>query len=468
VISRTDPLSVSFRSEFSSDDSPIFPDLVFSKHQLSRREISSPVLLEFVSPGGKVVASSVTSFADLAKASKLERPIAVGFDPRGLAVFSPVRIAKRFSFLDYVQGGLEINLFIGVDFTRSNGDPFVQPGSLHSSNPDRPNDYVTAVKAVGEVLKHYDSDQKFPAYGFGAKLPPAHVHTSDCFALNGNIFDPEISGIGGVLDCYRTCLESVRLHGPTRLAPVLREARRWAEAARGRQYLFVMLVTDGDLSDLEATIDEIVQLSALPVSIVIVGVGAGDFSKLRILDADRIPLFSKKLGLGMSRDIVQFVPLDDFKNRNFRELAAAVLEEVPREVLHYFQVYGLSPGEGISGPPEFLAQGRARMQSELLGLGYEKFSVDRILEKGVPSDDLMHCIELLNSQSQKRENPAKLESRAPQGRESSLPICKICLDKPCDARLLPCTHEVACLQCSRDLGLLCPLCRATIEKVVPI
>lgn len=32
--------------------------------------------------------------------------------------------------------------------------------------------YALALKAVGEVIQDYDSDKLFPAYGFGAKVPP--------------------------------------------------------------------------------------------------------------------------------------------------------------------------------------------------------------------------------------------------------------------------------------------------------
>lgn len=34
------------------------------------------------------------------------------------------------------------------------------------------NTYAMALKAVGEIIQDYDSDKLFPAYGFGAKLPP--------------------------------------------------------------------------------------------------------------------------------------------------------------------------------------------------------------------------------------------------------------------------------------------------------
>lgn len=37
---------------------------------------------------------------------------------------------------------------------------------------------------VGGVLQFYDSDQKFPAYGFGAR--PIDGPVSHCFNLNGS------------------------------------------------------------------------------------------------------------------------------------------------------------------------------------------------------------------------------------------------------------------------------------------
>lgn len=44
--------------------------------------------------------------------------------------------------------------------------------------------YLQSILAVGEVLQHYDSDQRFPAWGFGGR--PIDGPVSHCFALNGN------------------------------------------------------------------------------------------------------------------------------------------------------------------------------------------------------------------------------------------------------------------------------------------
>ena len=77
---------------------------------------------------------------------------------------------KSVNFLEYVFGGCEINLNIAIDFTLSNGDPR-EHDSLHCKDYKR-NEYIQAIRAVGDILQYYDSDKEIPAYGFGARVPP--------------------------------------------------------------------------------------------------------------------------------------------------------------------------------------------------------------------------------------------------------------------------------------------------------
>ena len=56
------------------------------------------------------------------------------------------------------------------------------------------NDYVSAIKSVATILADYDSDQQFPAFGFGAKSPQFQG-VSHCFPLNFNFNAPEVVGV---------------------------------------------------------------------------------------------------------------------------------------------------------------------------------------------------------------------------------------------------------------------------------
>lgn len=61
---------------------------------------------------------------------------------------------------------------------------------------------------------------------------------------------------------------------------------------KDQKYTILLIITDGIISDLQKTIDQVVYGSELPLSIIIVGVGGADFSAMDELDADETPLYS--------------------------------------------------------------------------------------------------------------------------------------------------------------------------------
>ena len=90
------------------------------------------------------------------------------------------------------------------------------------------------------------------------------------------------------------------------------------------------------------TIDAIVDAGRVPLSIVIVGVGDADFSNMDVLDADDEPLVSSK-GKKMERDLVQFVSFKKFEDAHHSQLAAEILDEVPRQLCEWAEMNGIRP-----------------------------------------------------------------------------------------------------------------------------
>ncbi|XP_013395668.1 copine-3 isoform X3 [Lingula anatina] len=263
----------------------------------------------------------------------------------GLIYLTEAKITKEYSFLDYVFGGMQINFTVGVDFTASNGDP-KNASSLHYINPYQPNEYMQAISTVGAVVQDYDSDKMFPALGFGAKIPPEY-QVSHEFALNFNLQNPFCAGVHGIIEAYKNCIGQVQLYGPTNIAPVIYHVANFALAAHqqggAKSYFVLLLITDGVVTDLDQTREAIVYASGLPMSIIIVGVGAADFSAMNFLDGDDGVLRSAR-GEPVRRDIVQFVPFRRFQ-QNPIELAKQVLAEVPSQVTNHFSMMELAPGQ---------------------------------------------------------------------------------------------------------------------------
>merc|ERR1712038_1217587 len=189
-------------------------------------------------------------------------------------------------FLDYVNGGCEMHLCVAIDFTGSNGDPR-EPGTLHYRCPDGGmNDYEKAISSIGGILADYDSDKKFPVWGFGAKYSGQVYHLFQCGPV------AEVDGIPGVLDAYHKTFQSgLIMSSPTVITEVITTAAAFAKSGQesaqkeGKQkYTTLVILTDGAVSDVRATVQCLEAVSDAPMSIVIVGIGSADFLAMEFLD----------------------------------------------------------------------------------------------------------------------------------------------------------------------------------------
>jgi hypothetical protein len=159
--------------------------------------------------------------------------------------------------LDFIFGGCEIGLSIAIDFTLSNGEPS-KPSSLHYLDMQK-NEYLNAIRSVGNILQYYDSDKMIPTLGFGAAIPPYTNKADHCFALNGDIFNPECDGMEGVIDAYKNAINRVNLYGPTHFGSLLELVNDMTESMKvtqqNQKYNILLIITDGVINDMQAAID---------------------------------------------------------------------------------------------------------------------------------------------------------------------------------------------------------------------
>ncbi|KAJ1524849.1 hypothetical protein ONE63_009717 [Megalurothrips usitatus] len=269
---------------------------------------------------------------------------------------------KLYSFLDYIMSGTQLNCTVAIDFTASNGDPN-SPTSLHYTGSSELNQYEQALTAVGEIIQDYDSDKLFPVLGFGARIPP-HGQVSHEFFVNMHPSYPYCEGVSGVIEAYKKCIRQIQLFGPTNFAPVVNHVAKFAEAYQnGSQYFILLIITDGVITDMPQTKQAIIRASTLPLSIIIVGVGNADFSAMNELDADTVPLVMD--GVRAARDIVQFVPFNNFQRVSDKTLAKSylareVLAEIPDQVVGYMKSRNIVPlQERPESPPPYTERTRS-------------------------------------------------------------------------------------------------------------
>ncbi|KAL0380298.1 UNVERIFIED_CONTAM: protein BONZAI 2 [Sesamum angustifolium] len=255
-----------------NDHNPKWKQIFLSIQQVGSKD--SPLTIEcfnFNSNGkhdllGKVQKSlaELEKLHSVAMGESLFIPASVGQNHHNKVLKSQLFVDKyseniQHTFLDYLAGGYELNFMVAIDFTE-----------------------------VGGVLQFYDSDRKFPAWGFGAR--PIDGPVSHCFNLNGSSSYCE----------------------------------------------------DGVITDLQETKDAFVMASDLPLSILIVGVGGADFKEMEILDADKGDRLESSTGRVASRDIVQFVPFRDVQSGEV-SVVQSLLAELPSQFLTYVRARGIGP-----------------------------------------------------------------------------------------------------------------------------
>ncbi|CAL8092246.1 unnamed protein product [Calicophoron daubneyi] len=224
------------------------------------------------------------------------------------------------------------------------------------------NEYGVAIQAVMEILQEYDSDQLFPAFGFGSKLSSGGK-LAHKYPLSGEANNYFCKGMAGVLEAYRRSFEGVHLAGPICFSPIVRDVSDTARRNKNAENYYVLLIlTNGTVDDWIETKKAVIETSFLPVSIIVIGIGAGKFSDMEILDQDFGLL---KVGQEQAcRDNVQFVQMRRFLRMaadgsdNIRwskvALAKEVLAELPSQMLDYFERNHLSPCHQVPGQPENL------------------------------------------------------------------------------------------------------------------
>ncbi|KAH0630332.1 hypothetical protein JD844_013269 [Phrynosoma platyrhinos] len=257
-------------------------------------------------------------------------------------------VESEFTFVDYIRGGTQLNFTVAIDFTASNGIPS-QPTSLHYMSPYQLSSYAMALKAVGEIIQDYDSDKLFPAYGFGAKVPP-DGKVSHQFPLNNNPDNPNCEGIEGVLESYFQSLRTVQLYGPTNFAPVINQVARYLS-----HWPFTLgqcVKTQGCKVIASLFKSCAVKLTLGPLT-ALWDAGVPMETAMEELDGDEVRVSSR--GRYAERDIVQFVPFRDYVDHSgnhvlsMARLAKDVLAEIPEQLLSYMKTRDIKP---ISASPQ--------------------------------------------------------------------------------------------------------------------
>ena len=203
-----------------------------------------------------------------------------------LATNINTRIENYYKTYDELEAPLRLagvesmQMVVGIDFSKSNewtGEKTYQRGLYDSKCGETP--YGKALRIMSTIVSRFDDDNIYPVYRFGC------IHAQDKSVLPlmyPDREDPHFEGFDTVRKAYEHIAPQIEMSGPTTFAPMICQAIEVSKDC-GNQYMVLVLLTDGDVTDMDADMKALQDASNYPVSIVVIGLGDGPFKRMRIL-----------------------------------------------------------------------------------------------------------------------------------------------------------------------------------------
>lgn len=252
------------------------------------------------------------------------------------------------SLLEFISGGCDMDLTIAVDCSLANGEHTDENG-LHFRSNLWLNDYQAAIHKVGVIMESYSKHKHFKIWGFGAD--DKNGEPVPVFPMGEGV------GVGanGLLDLYENFFGEAVTHDPNEEAyikPVIQKAMYEAieQSHIKHGYSVLCILTAGEVYDVQETVDSLCTAAEdAPMSVVIIGVGPGDFETFKNLFEDHSEKLEHSNGVPISRDIAQFAAFSDFEDSSGKVVAKA-LSAVPEQFVQYFVNGGMKPRPPLPAP----------------------------------------------------------------------------------------------------------------------
>ena len=242
--------------------------------------------------------------------------------------YSPKNL--NFTLFDYLKAGITLEGYIGIDFTK---------GTEHISNSES-NQYLQAIAGFRETL--FDFIRDFEVYGYGAELIDSNENNKDYFNLNLKN-NTALRGYTNIESAYKECLNKIKFNEDNVLSPLIQNIRKVIYSkykADSYSILFLLINSPPKNNDFQNTIDALIEITYLPLSVVIIGIGNSEFDDIKKLFAHKNKISSK--GMEKLRNNSHFITMKDC-NFNNDILKNKCLKDIPKQIVQYYSINQTTP-----------------------------------------------------------------------------------------------------------------------------
>ena len=238
------------------------------------------------------------------------------------------------SIFEFIKSGIKLSIFVSMDFSNRKNKQNIKESI---------NNYTNIIKGIISKMGIYTDNYKLFYNGYGATLK----NTNNSSLLYKSIFDIDISEKdfskinNEDLDKY---IESTIPEIKVCISSLIRKiTMKIYELYKANYYnvLFILARELTDENDRQETIDAFIESSYLPLTIIIIGEGKNDLSRMNELYGKYIKVSST--GMNKNRENIIYINFtNDFKD-NANIMIEFCLREICKQIIGFYKLIKCTP-----------------------------------------------------------------------------------------------------------------------------
>ena len=244
------------------------------------------------------------------------------------------------SLLDYLERDLHLATTIFIDFSESGG-----ANCHHVVKNESIFEYL--MRSFLDVLEPYNEDQFFHIYGYGFKLkePKKKEYDPYMFPLSQKSDYPSVS-IKEISKLYYEFLKAINFDkAKTNIDVIIKKfngaIKEDIENYDTRDYNILLIFANNDITDEKEFVKNIIFTSTLPISIIVVGLGKGPYTKIENIEQNFLNLVDDE-GNKPQRKCIKFISFNK-KQKNAQSTVKNSLIDIPEKMIEYLAIKNIEP-----------------------------------------------------------------------------------------------------------------------------
>ena len=184
------------------------------------------------------------------------------------------------------------------------------------------------------------------SYGIGARTVEGDGPACNVFSMTGDFMDPFIDGEEQLINSYSGTLKTVKLAVPVNFNDIIKLVCDLAQTPfqnikQIHNYYVLVIVMAGVIDDFQAALNQILRAAHLPVSVMIIKVGASQEEN----DSNNLKMLSEQAFAECERDFIDVLNYEKYKKGNgnttvmlSQQLEYDLIRNIPKQVEKFFEL----------------------------------------------------------------------------------------------------------------------------------